>query len=63
VNYLEQLAVGLILTILQTVIKDPTKKAELQSQLIAIATDIAGVYGYTLQPPASVVAARPIFPK
>jgi hypothetical protein len=50
-NIIEQLAVTFVLELLQLVIKDPTKAAALQTQLIGIATDIANVYGYTLTPP------------
>jgi hypothetical protein len=52
-SFLEQFAITVILGVLQAVIKNPASKAELQAQLIGIATDIAAVYGYTLTPPAT----------
>jgi len=57
-NNIEQLAITFILNVLAEVIKDPAKKAQLQTQLIGIAGDIATLYGYTLTPPAPRVAAK-----
>lgn len=58
-TWLEQFAISIILGILQQIIKDPTKKAELQAVLIGIAGDIATEYGYTLTPPTTQL---PLFP-
>lgn len=55
-NWLEQFAVTIVLGILQQVIKDPATKAELQEQLLGIATDIAATYGYTLTPISGTLA-------
>lgn len=59
-TWLEQFAISIILGILQQIIKDPTKKAELQAVLIGIAGDIATEYGYTLTPPTTPNAAESI---
>jgi len=61
-SFLEQLAISLILAVLQEVIKDPAKKAALQTQLLGIAGDLAGVYGYTLTPPAGVPLSASVRP-
>jgi hypothetical protein len=50
-NWLEQFAITIVLGILQQVIKDPTKKAALQTVLVGVANDIYASYG--LVPPAA----------
>jgi hypothetical protein len=49
-SWLEQFAITIILGILQQVIKDPAKKAELQNLLVGLANDIYESYG--MSPPA-----------
>jgi len=57
---IEQLAITFMLELLQIVIKNPTTKAAMQTQLINICNDIAAVYGGTctfsapVTPPTSV---------
>lgn len=46
-NFLEQLAINVILGVLQQVIKNPAKKAELKSVLLGLADDIDISYGLT----------------
>jgi hypothetical protein len=55
-NWLEQFAITIVLGVLNQVIKDPALKAQLQTQLIGIASDIAATYGYTLTAPGGAVA-------
>lgn len=50
-NWLEQFAITIVLGILQQVIKNPAKKAELENVLVGLATDIFVSYGLT--PPAA----------
>jgi hypothetical protein len=57
-SWLEQFAITIVLGVLQQVIKDPSKKAALQSVLIGVANDIYTTYG--MVPPSPVVQARPI---
>lgn len=56
-NALESLAIAVILQVLQTVIKNPTLKAEVQSQLVSVGTQILTTYGYTVTPPATAPTA------
>lgn len=49
-NFLEQLAINVILGVLQQVIKNPAKKAEMRAILLGLADDIDISYGLT--PPA-----------
>jgi hypothetical protein len=53
-SFLEQWAITMVLGILNMVIKDPAKKAELQNQLVGIANDIYATYG--LVPPSTSVS-------
>jgi hypothetical protein len=65
-SFIEQLAIEFMLALLAAVIKNPEKAAQLQTQLLGIAGDIAGLYGYTLTPPATPAAtqqAKPVTTK
>jgi hypothetical protein len=57
-NIIEQLAITFILEVLQEIVKNPAKKAELQTQLLNIAGNIAATYGYTLTPPSPITDAK-----
>jgi hypothetical protein len=50
-NFIIEFAINTILGILTTVVKNPAKKAALQSDLIGVAQSIADTYGYTLTAP------------
>jgi hypothetical protein len=46
-NVLENMAITILLGTLQTVIKNPSHKSALQTQLVGIASDIFAAYGMT----------------
>jgi hypothetical protein len=54
-SWLEQFAITIVLGVLNQVIKDPTKKAALQSVLLGLANDIYESYG--IVPPATAATA------
>jgi hypothetical protein len=54
-SWLEQFAITIVLGVLNQVIKDPTKKAALQSVLLGLANDIYESYG--IVPPAGPATA------
>ena len=53
-SWLEQFAITIVLGILQQVVKNPAKKAELKDVLVGVANDIYASYGI---PPAAPVAS------
>jgi hypothetical protein len=53
---LEQIAMTMVLGILQIVIKDPTKAASLKQQLIGLANDIYTAYDAPIPPSAMTTA-------
>jgi hypothetical protein len=55
---LETMAVTMVLGILQLVIKNPSKQAAVQAQLIGLANDIYGVYGIAV--PLNSLQTAPI---
>jgi len=64
-NPLESLAIAVILSVLQSVVKNPNTKAELQAQLVNIGTEILETYGYTVTAPPAMpmtVTAPPAMP-
>jgi hypothetical protein len=55
----ENLVIDFILAVVSEVVKNPAKKAALQTQLINVAQQIADMYGYTLTaPPVASGAAK-----
>jgi hypothetical protein len=63
-NPLESLAISVILSVMQSVVKDAKLKAAVETQMIGVGTLILEEYGYTVTPPASttvptVAAAAP----
>jgi hypothetical protein len=54
-SWLEEFAITMILGILNQVIKDPAKKAELQGALLGLAADIYAAYGQV--PPTGTTQA------
>jgi hypothetical protein len=58
-NFLEHFAIAMVLGLLQQVVKNPAKKAELQAVLVGTATDIFVAYGMTPPDPAPALAAAP----
>lgn len=55
-TWLEQLAISVIIGILQQVVKNPTHAAELESILVGLANDIYETYGLTPPAPAPTPA-------
>lgn len=51
-NPLESLAIAVIMSVLQQVVKNPTTKATVENQMVSIGTQILETYGYTVTPPA-----------
>jgi len=56
-SLLEHMAISMILGILSSTVKNPAHAAQLQTQLLGVASEIASLYGYTLTPPAIPAAA------
>lgn len=50
-NYLETLAITIIMGALQQAVKNPAHKAAMQTQLVGVATDILESYGYSVTAP------------
>ena len=48
-NFLEHFAINMVLGLLQLVIKNPAKRAELQNVLLGLADDIYTAYGIAPQ--------------
>ena len=61
-NALESFAITIIMGILQTVVKNPAHAAELEGQLVGVATQILSTYGYTVvapvAPPATAAVSK-----
>jgi hypothetical protein len=59
-SWLEQFAITIVLGVLNQVIKDPAKKAALQTVLLGLANDIYAEYGMVPPASAETVTARKI---
>ena len=56
-NPLESLAIAVIMSVLQSTVKNPATKSALQAQLVNVGTEILETYGYTVTPPATLPGA------
>jgi hypothetical protein len=57
-SLLEHMAISMMLAVVTSTVKNPAHAAALQTQLLGVAGEIAGVYGYTLTPPATAPVTK-----